>query len=193
MNILDTQRLIIRPFAMDDLPQAHAVLDHDLEWSGPAFTLADRRERLQMYIALAQWDDTARLYGFRAIILKESTTLIGLCGFHPDVWPPAWQAVFWPPLFGEASHPAGPFASLELGLGYALSPSARGHGYATEAVQALLAYAWQTVRINRVFAVTDRNNAASETVMRRVGMRTARNPDPLTAYPGVVGVIENSR
>jgi len=105
VNTLDTQRLTIRPFVMEDLLQAHAVLDHDLEWSGPAFTLADRRERLQMYMALAQWDDTGRLFGFRAIILKESHTLIGLCGFHPDVWPPAWQAIFWPLLFGDAPNP----------------------------------------------------------------------------------------
>ena len=192
MDTFETERLIIRRFVADDLLAAHQVLDLDLEWSGPAFTLDQRRERLQLYIYLAGWQDTGRLYGFRAITLKASQQLIGLSGFHPDVWSPRWKAVFWPALFPERDPAAfGAHASLELGVGYALSQAARGQGYASEAVNALLEHAFRALRVERVFATTDQANTDSVKLMERVGMRTARNPDALAAYPGVVGVIEN--
>jgi RimJ/RimL family protein N-acetyltransferase len=192
METLETQRLIIRPFVMGDLYEAHQVLDVDIEWSGRSFTLDQRRERLQFYVGLAQWEDTGRLYGFRAITLKASLELIGICGFHPDVWSPGWKAIFWPTLFRDCdSNTLGGHASLELSIGYALCHPARGHGYATEAVKALLDHAFRTWQINRVFAITDQSNADSVKVMQRVGMRTAQNPDGQIAYPGVVGLIEN--
>jgi hypothetical protein len=63
---------------LDDLDAAHQLLDVDLQWSGPDFTRAQRRERLAFAIALAQRDDTGRLYGYRAITLKRTADLIGL-------------------------------------------------------------------------------------------------------------------
>ena len=190
MDALETQRLMIRPFSMADLDAAHQVLDVDIEWSGPSFTRDQRRERLSFYAHLAEWHDSGRLYGFRAITLKATQELIGLCGFHPDLWSPRWKTIFWPALFAEG---AGQYdqASLELGLGYGLAHAARGQGYATEAVTALLDHVFGTLQINRVFSVTDQGNADSVKVMQHVGMRTARNPDEQTAYPGVVGLIEN--
>ena len=192
VDTLETQRLIIRPFVMEDLYEAHQVLDVDIEWSGRSFTLGQRRERLHLYVGLAQWEDTGRLYGFRAITLKASQELIGICGLHPDVWSPRWKAIFWPTLFRDYDGTTlGGHASLELGIGYALSHPARRQGYATEAVKALLDHAFRTLQINRVFAVADQRNPDSVKVMQRVGMRTAQNPDGQMAYPGVVGLIEN--
>jgi RimJ/RimL family protein N-acetyltransferase len=190
MDALETQRLMIRPFAVADLDAAHQVLDIDIEWSGPSFTLDQRRERLHLYVGLAQWDDTGRLYGFRAITLKSTQQLIGLCGFHPDLWSPQWKAIFWPALLGDGASLCDQ-ASVALGVGYALAHVARGQGYATEAVTTLLDHAFRTLQIDRVFSVTDHGNADSVKVMQRVGMRTVQNPDPQTAFPGVVGLIEN--
>jgi RimJ/RimL family protein N-acetyltransferase len=192
VKTLETPRLLLRAFTLADLPEAHAVLDNDLQWSGPGFTLDQRRARLQFYQDLARWDDTGRLYGARAVILKATAQLIGLCGFHPDVWLPNRKAAFWPQLFPDGSPAALTYTSLELGLGYGLASSARGQGYATEAVQVCLTYAFGELQINRVFAITDRDNLRSAGLMRRVGMRTARHPDPETVYPGLVGVIESS-
>ena len=160
MDTLETQRLIIRPFGPADLNEAHAVLDLDLAWSGPGFTLDQRRQRLQFYVGLAQWNDTGRLYGLRAVVLRESRQLIGICGFHPDSWSARWKAAFWPKLFNDTVT-VGTHASMELGLGYSLAHSARRQGYATEAVEALLAHAFQTLQIGRVFAATERGNDAS--------------------------------
>ena len=35
MRALETARLVIRPFAPEDLAAAHQLLDVDLQWSGP--------------------------------------------------------------------------------------------------------------------------------------------------------------
>src|SRR5258708_30737716 len=116
---------------------------------------------------------------------KPSDQLVGLCGFHPDLWSPQWKTIFWPTLFGDGVGLYGQ-ASLELGVGYALAHAARGYGYATEAVSALLNHAFQTLHINRIFAITDQGNVDSAKVMQRAGMRGAHNPDEQTSYPGIV-------
>ena len=53
-------------------------------------------------------------------------------------------------------------------IGYGLAPSAQGHGYATEAVQALVALA-RAQGAATVVAMTDPGNAASHRVLERCG------------------------
>lgn len=192
MHTLETKRLIIRPFAMDDLSQAHHLLDGDIQWAGPCCSIEQRREQLQFQIALANWDLTGRIYGHRAILLRESRLMIGFCHLWPELWSPHWKTVFWAQLFPDDEHSAlGWYASLEMAVGYALSSQQRGYGYAAEAVKALLGYAFAELRVPRVFATTDRGNADSVRLMRRVGMRVATNPDADCMYPAVAGVIHN--
>jgi aminoglycoside 6'-N-acetyltransferase len=62
--------------------------------------------------------------------------------------------------------------TLERGeLGWALHPSATGHGYATEAVRALIGVAFEVYRMRRVLAHLDARNTASARVCERLGMR----------------------
>lgn len=56
-------------------------------------------------------------------------------------------------------------------IGYTLARGAQGHGYATEAVRALLDYAFATLGLHRVCATTDCRNAPSVALLERVGMR----------------------
>jgi hypothetical protein len=56
-------------------------------------------------------------------------------------------------------------------LGYFLVPPARGRGYATEAVRQLVRYAFEHLRVNRVHAGCDAQNAASAAVLLRGGLR----------------------
>jgi len=196
MHQQTTKRLIIRPFSMTDLEDAHQLLDLDIEWSGPSFSLEQRRDRLQRYIMLSQWDEGNYLFGYRAIILKESELLIGLCGFLPSLWKPRAKALFWTQLFGQPDNPAEyAYSSFELEIGYALSSHYRSRGYATEAIMALLEYAFNTLRAKRIFAGTNRSNAGSINLMKRIGMQTVNHPErPDEEWPdgpAVVGCIEN--
>jgi len=56
-------------------------------------------------------------------------------------------------------------------LGWILNRSYRGQGYATEAARGLMAYARAHWGIRRFIAQCDGENAASERVMKRLGMR----------------------
>jgi RimJ/RimL family protein N-acetyltransferase len=56
-------------------------------------------------------------------------------------------------------------------VGYTISPLFQGRGYATEAVGALVAYAFRTLGADVVRAYADAENAASIRVAEKVGLR----------------------
>jgi RimJ/RimL family protein N-acetyltransferase len=56
-------------------------------------------------------------------------------------------------------------------IGYILHPDVWGEGLASEASEALLAFAFEVARIHRVYARCDVLNTHSAAVMRRIGMR----------------------
>lgn len=56
-------------------------------------------------------------------------------------------------------------------LGWILSRSARGNGYATAAAEMLLRLAFEEIGLHRVFAELDPRNAASVALCERLGMR----------------------
>jgi RimJ/RimL family protein N-acetyltransferase len=62
-------------------------------------------------------------------------------------------------------------AGPDIELGYTLARAAWGHGYATEAAQAVLRWAFAWLRLERVIAVADPVNEASLRVLAKVGMR----------------------
>jgi RimJ/RimL family protein N-acetyltransferase len=55
-------------------------------------------------------------------------------------------------------------------IGYFLLPTARRRGVATDAVRLLVQYAFDHMRVNRVWATCDADNAASANVLRRAGL-----------------------
>jgi RimJ/RimL family protein N-acetyltransferase len=61
-----------------------------------------------------------------------------------------------------------PFTGVELG--WRLARPAWGHGYATEAALAALAYGFDIVGLSEVVAVAMARNMRSRAVMRRIGM-----------------------
>ncbi len=56
-------------------------------------------------------------------------------------------------------------------IGWALNPEFEGNGYATEAAEAILAYAFTDLGLHRVIAELDPRNDASVAMCRRLGMR----------------------
>ena len=92
-------------------------------------------------------DAADEAWGHRQVVERASGLVVGGIGF------------FGPPLGGEAE------------IGYGIVSSRQGRGYATEAVQAMLAMAWADSRVSTVVAGTDPGNAASQRVLEKAGFR----------------------
>jgi RimJ/RimL family protein N-acetyltransferase len=194
MPPLETARLVIRPFVVDDLEALHQLLDVELSEADfgteGAQSLDERREWLQW--AVLNYEQLAKMYqppyGDRAIVLKPTGQLIGAVGYVPCMMP-----------FGQLSAFAGNLdeatrrrSTCELGLYYAMSPAHQRQGYTSEAAAAMVEYAFQGMRLRRVIATTTYDNLGSIGVMRKLGMRIERNPFPDPPWMQVVGFIEQS-
>src|SRR5690349_8610736 len=90
---LETARLTVRPFVIEDLNDIHRILDvelHDAETGdvGPR-PLAARKQWLEW--STLNYQQLADLYqppyGDRAVVLKGTGELIGACGFVPCLAP----------------------------------------------------------------------------------------------------------
>ncbi|MHB8598398.1 MAG: GNAT family N-acetyltransferase [Ktedonobacteraceae bacterium] len=192
--LLETERLIIRPFIIDDLDVIHQLLDIDLMTADfgteGATTRYEREQWLQWTIS--SYEELAKLYqppyGDRAIVLKQTQQVIGSCGFVPSFGPFGQL-----PSFSTNGQDAGVHLnSPEFGLFYALSPTCQRQGYTTEAVRVLIHYAFTQLNLQRIVATTTYDNEASIGVMRKVGMRIEKNPFPDPHWFQVVGILENS-
>ncbi len=147
---IETARLILRAHDGKDLDAVHAM------WSDPAVvrhitgkpsTREESWARILRYAGL--WP--IKGYGYWAVVEKQSGQFVGdvgLADFHRDMTPALYEAP-------EA--------------GWALIPAAQGKGYATEAMQAVLAWADRNLDMARVTCMLDESNAASVNVARKCG------------------------
>jgi [ribosomal protein S5]-alanine N-acetyltransferase len=195
MPALETIRLIIRPFVMEDLIDVHRLFDIELNTDDlhteKMNNMNERAEWLEW--SVLNYSQLAKLYqppyGDRAVVMKETGKLIGSCGYVPCLMPFEQVPNFsYHSAAGKAGH-----ATLEFGLFYAISPSHQRQGYASEAAQALVDYAFQHLDLKRVIATTDFDNHASIGVMRKLGMRVEKNPLKEPPWLQVVGVVENRK
>ncbi len=193
MPVLETLRLRIRPFNMEDLPDVHRLLDIELYdadlRTDKMETLAERAEWLQWTVL--NYAQLAKLrqppYGDRAVILKATGQLIGSCGFVPCL-----NAFEQLPGFAANDIAQSPGRySTEFGLFYAISPAYQRHGYASEAAQALVDYAFGYLHLKRIVAATTHENVASIGVMRKLGMRIGKNHRREPPWLQVVGILEH--
>ena len=70
---------------------------------------------------------------------------------------------------GIGLHPENPHQRAELG--YWIGLPYWGHGYATEAAQAVVRYGFNELKLNRIFASHFKENRASQRVLTKLGMR----------------------
>ena len=147
---LRTDRLMLRPFQPDDAEaiaayQGRVDVCRYIPYSPRS--VADVRQRLDS----GAWRSTIEAEGDAitlGVTLSETGSLIG------DVM------LRW----ASSEHATGE-------IGYVLHPAHTGHGYATEAVRALLPLAFDEQGLHRLFARLDARNSASANVCRRLGMR----------------------
>ena len=195
MPLLETKRLIIRPFVMEDLQEAHRLFDIEVNADDlHTDKMESKGERAQwLQWSVLNYRQLAKLhqppYGDRAIVLKSSGMLIGSCGYVPCLNP-------FEQLPNIPYHnPAGSLGhnTPEFGLFYAISPAHPRNGYAAEAATALVDYAFEHLNLQRIIATTDDDNLGSIGVMHKLGMRVEKNPLREPPWLKVVGVLENNQ
>ncbi len=145
--VFETERLILREYAMDDWQSVHVYAsDADLvkfmEW-GPN-SEDDTKGYIQNMI-MTQRQNPREVYEF-AITLKQDGSLIGGCGLH---------------LEGHS----------QATLGYCLNRQLWEHGFATEAAYALCQHGFRKIHLHRIFATCRPDNTASARVMEKLGMK----------------------
>ena len=143
---LPTDRLVLRAFEDTDADALFALHSnaHVLRyWDSPPWSEPARAEK---FIAgcrqMAQEGTGARL----AVERVSDGAFLGWCSLS------RWNAEY-----------------RSAALGYCYGAAAWGHGYATEAARAVLAWAFQTLDLNRVQAETDTRNVASARVLEKLG------------------------
>jgi RimJ/RimL family protein N-acetyltransferase len=107
------------------------------------------REQSAASIAAFQAEFDQRGYGWWAVEVLATSEFIGFTGLD---------------LVDEDM----PFTGVEIG--WRLARSAWGHGYATEAALASLAFGFDTLALSEIVAMTPTANLRSQAVMRRIGM-----------------------
>jgi RimJ/RimL family protein N-acetyltransferase len=191
MPVLETPRLQIRPFCLDDLQPIYHILDVELRDAelGAAEVHSLEARAAWLHWTVLNYTQLAQLYqppyGERAVVLRDTAQLIGACGLVPCL--DAFERL--PELASTLPALSSWFNTPEVGLFYAIAPAFQGQGYATEAVQALRDYAFHVLRLKRIVATTTFENAASIGVMRKLGMRITRHPYPHPAWLQVVGIL----
>ena len=144
-----TERLILRPWRVDDAPAALAAYGAAdvARWLSPAMDQV--RDEAAMRLVLQQWiGEGARLLtpgGRWAIELQEGGTLVG----------------------GATLLPLPPDEEYEMG--WQLRPDAWGQGYATETGLALAEWGFKQ-GLEQVIALVRPANARAEATVRRIGM-----------------------
>ena len=148
--IIETGRLILRPFTADDAEDVLEYL-HEPAVSCFAFmklvSLEDAREEMRR-----RCGETEYLF---AIVLKDSGKVIGEIEAYPEGDPHA----------GEDS-PKDTFSPCWM-----LNPEYFGKGYAYEAAHAFFDYLFREKGARRIYAYTEDYNLPSQRLCERLGMR----------------------
>ena len=63
--------------------------------------------------------------------------------------------------------------TVEVEVGYRLLPGAWGRGFATEGARTLVSHGFETLGLDRIIGLTHADNAASQRVLQKAGLRDA--------------------
>jgi ribosomal-protein-alanine N-acetyltransferase len=143
--ILETERLVLRPFTQDDEDVLFALYTDPevMRFLGGVRTREQTRQRLAAVVA--HWREYG--YGIWALVEKGAGGFVGRCGLghlHEEVGEPE--------------------------LAYTLGRDHWGKGLATEAAVRAVRFGFEVLRLPRVVAYARPDNAASRRVMEKLGM-----------------------
>jgi len=146
MFLIETERLVIRPWQPDDRPAFTAVMSH------PEVTQYVHGGKPYTETEVDQWfERQARQLAehgmcMGALVERSTNRLAGLSGVQP---------------LGSTT---------DLEIGWILARETWGRGFATEAGAACMRYVLETLNRPRVVAIIDPENAPSKRVAARLGM-----------------------
>lgn len=148
---MDTDRLTLRQFALDDTELVIALLND------PDFLrfVGDRQVRTaddaRLYLHHGPLDSyTKHGFGLYAVELKKERIPVGMCG-----------------LLQRETLP-------DPDIGFAFLPAWRSQGFAGEAAQAVLGEARDRLQLQRILAIVDPANERSTRLLRKLGMQLVR-------------------
>lgn len=150
---IETGRLCLRQWRKTDLkPFAQMNSSKDvMEYFPKLLSIEESNAMVSKYQALIE----ERGWGICAVNLKDSDTFIGSAGLNQ----PQYDLPFNP--------------CIEIG--WRLRKEFWGYGYATEAANACLKFAFEELKLDEVVSFTAKINKRSQRVMERLKMKNTRN------------------
>lgn len=148
--MIETERLLLRRWRDDDIvPFAVICADPDvMKWIADGQTRSVTQTTNSIRLFEEEWE--AEGFGLFAVELKSTGDLIGFTGlsiptFLPEILP-------------------------AVEIGWRLGRSYWGHGYASEAAHAALAFGQSDMGLEKIVSICLKGNDASERVMLKLGM-----------------------
>lgn len=146
--MLKTKRLLLRQWTQDDLiPFAKICADIDVMEYYPRPLTSEESDSFALRIHSLIQD---RGWGFWAIETLDTHQFIGFVGLH----------------IPKENFPFSPC----IEIGWRLDKDYWGHGYATEAANESLRYAFEELALSEVVSFTSAVNLRSQSVMKKIGM-----------------------
>lgn len=166
--LIQTERLLLRPFDAEDVP-AWAAMHADAVFAstlGIPYPLSAEDTWRSLAMHIGQW--TLRGFGMWAVAERAAPrTLVGRVGFYqPEGWP-------------------------GFELGWALARPVWSRGYATEGARAALEHAFTVLDRPRVISLIAPENTRSAGVARRIGEQLVERIE-LRGKPTDVWALERS-
>lgn len=149
---IETERMILRPYAMEDAPALQRIASDPkvLEYMpDDPLTVEEVKDIITWSIGSHKRNTKEKLHKLNLSILsKETGQLIGWCGLGPADWDQSQIEIY-----------------------YTIASQHWGKGLATEATNALKDYAFETIELKKLVRIVAVNNAASNRVLFKLGMK----------------------
>jgi [ribosomal protein S5]-alanine N-acetyltransferase len=166
--MLETPRLILRPFTIEDLDRMAELMTHKdfMRFSMGPLT----REQTQAFLEkVIGWDRDGLPSQF-AMIIRSSGALVGYCGFfHHEV-----------------------DGKMEIEIGYRLDSNFWNRGLTTEAARAVRDHGFRDLKLNYVISLIHPENVPSRRVAEKNGM-TLERKTTFRGFPTFIFSINRQR
>jgi RimJ/RimL family protein N-acetyltransferase len=151
MQTLETPRLLLRPFTLDDAEAFFALVSNDqiTRYTGD-LPVADLQAARELLLARPLRDYAVHGFGRHAVVEKSTGEVVGFCGL-------------------KRLH------SGEVEIGYRFLTRCWGLGYATESAREAMRWGREELKLPRIIGQVVRDNTASVRVLEKLGLAYERS------------------